>query len=665
MTYIIPNQTTKKIVQTNENDLSGNIYVTKNIDLRNNGYIKLSHFPVAIMTEDDSSSFDVTDAMFIGDENIYFLSDHLFANDSTFGISFEKLTDRNTDTNAPTPSTSEDGVCFNEVDVVSDGDYIYYNSTVAPTTWTSLDLDLDSPTQLAVFHAYNSLLVGSGNLVKMLNTAWAVTITLTLPSDYDVTALETNGNIIYIGTKHKGGGEAKLFIWDGLSSAWNSSYGVGANEVFSIRKYGASCALVTSKGQLLQFNGSSFTVLGNLPVYYKKDLVEWGDRNTTHYNISNRGMFIDGEKIYIRLNSKDNRLSYDTMFPCGLWCYTPDTGLYCLNTTSYNRITKKVVTTDNIDTTNDIVTTTDVPITGTPVMYHNDFGTSIDGLDVYTVYYVIKLSSTTFKLATSYSNAIAGTSIDLTGTGNDNQFFRFFPIYDYGHSFIKRGGAVLIVNNRYSPYSYQADNLLYTADLELPAKAVANVTTAQLPNRGYFITPKLNSSNIEDIYNNICVKHRPLGDNEKIIIKYRTTERRGLPFGSKDKQASVVGTWTDTNTFTTTLDMSLAEVGDEIEIIAGKGAGCLFHIESLTENSGTWTVNLDETFDYAVNAETMYFYVNNFKKLAEITDTNTAGVEYFDINLGENSKFLQLKIELRGLDVTIEEIQVKNTKFKS
>ena len=39
------------------------------------------------------------------------------------------------------------------------------------------------------------------------------------------------------------------------------------------------------------------------------------------------------------------------------------------------------------------------------------------GLSLATDYYVIRVSDTTFKLATSYANAIAGTQIDITSTG--------------------------------------------------------------------------------------------------------------------------------------------------------------------------------------------------------------------------------------------------------
>lgn len=55
--------------------------------------------------------------------------------------------------------------------------------------------------------------------------------------------------------------------------------------------------------------------------------------------------------------------------------------------------------------------------TGAKVTYANGGGTSITGLTSATDYYVIKVSGTTVKLATTYANAVAGTAIDLTGAG--------------------------------------------------------------------------------------------------------------------------------------------------------------------------------------------------------------------------------------------------------
>jgi hypothetical protein len=55
--------------------------------------------------------------------------------------------------------------------------------------------------------------------------------------------------------------------------------------------------------------------------------------------------------------------------------------------------------------------------TGDKVTYSNGGGTTIPGLVNNTIYYVIKSSSTAVKLASTYANAIAGTAINLTGTG--------------------------------------------------------------------------------------------------------------------------------------------------------------------------------------------------------------------------------------------------------
>lgn len=662
MTYIIPNQTTKKIVQTNENDLSGNIYVTKNIDLRDNGYIKLSHFPFALMTEDDDARLSNSDVIFKGTSGVFINGADVFEGDGGF-VKFENWA---TATDVPTPGTEEDGLVFNGKTVITDGEFLHYmNIGGTGGNWTKLDFDLFGPCQMAVFDQGDSLVIGFTNKVILINKSWVKIREIVLPSEYEVTALEVNNNLIYIGTRHDLTGEGKLFTWDGVGSR-SGSYGVDAVEISSIRKYGASCALLTNKGQLLQFNGSSFNVLGNLPVFYDKDSVEWGDSSNDHSNVSNRGMYIDGEKIYIIINmsSASKKNYFNPLYPSGVWVYTPTTGLNCLNTASYNRITTKVASSTAINTTDNTVTTTGVPITGTPLIY--EFGTgAIGGLSQRKAYYTIKVSDTVLKLAETLAGAIAGNAIDITSQGGGNHTFFFFPTYDYGHTFMRSRSSVCLLPNELNNKDYQTDKLIYTADLDLPNKVVVNQTCPILPNRGYFITPKLNSSNTEELYNEVLIKHRPLKTDEKIIIKYRTTERLGLPVGSLDNDdVPIVGTWIDTDTFTTTLNMSSAEVGDEIEIVAGKGAGMLFHIASLSENAGTWTVNLDETFPYAVNAETMYFYVNNFKKLGEIKKETSEGIDHKSVSLNKNSKFLQLKIELRGIDVTIEELQVSNKKFE-
>jgi len=60
--------------------------------------------------------------------------------------------------------------------------------------------------------------------------------------------------------------------------------------------------------------------------------------------------------------------------------------------------------------------------TGQAVVY-NATGTVITGLTSTTTYYIIRISATTFSLATSRANAIAGTVITLTGDGTGTHTF--------------------------------------------------------------------------------------------------------------------------------------------------------------------------------------------------------------------------------------------------
>lgn len=60
---------------------------------------------------------------------------------------------------------------------------------------------------------------------------------------------------------------------------------------------------------------------------------------------------------------------------------------------------------------------------GAVLVYNNGGGTSITGLTTGNTYYAIPLTSSTFSLATSAANAANNIQIDITGTGNNGQYF--------------------------------------------------------------------------------------------------------------------------------------------------------------------------------------------------------------------------------------------------
>lgn len=75
------------------------------------------------------------------------------------------------------------------------------------------------------------------------------------------------------------------------------------------------------------------------------------------------------------------------------------------------------------DSSTDIITTATATTntTGTAVKVSNSGGALPTGLSANTIYFLIRLSSTTFKLATTLANANASTAIDITGNGSGTQ----------------------------------------------------------------------------------------------------------------------------------------------------------------------------------------------------------------------------------------------------
>jgi flagellin-like hook-associated protein FlgL len=86
--------------------------------------------------------------------------------------------------------------------------------------------------------------------------------------------------------------------------------------------------------------------------------------------------------------------------------------------------TSHTIATTDVDTTNDDVTISSHGyITGQKLTYDDGGGTALGGLTDGTDYWVIKVDANTIQLAESYSDAIAGIAITLTGTGNASQTF--------------------------------------------------------------------------------------------------------------------------------------------------------------------------------------------------------------------------------------------------
>lgn len=670
--FIIPNQETKSHLQENKNNLSGTIYKSKNIDLDEEGYIKMSAPSFAVMTTDNDADFDTVDAMLPSNSTIFLNSGQVFSGDMNLNV----LTNRTADTNKPTPNVEEDVVFFNETEVVSDDGVVKYRS--ASTTWTSVTTSFTSsePIAMCAWESEGSLVVGNNNLVKFINTSWTVNATVcTLPVDYQVSSLAVQGNQLFIATRSKSGQKAKLFTINTIQVGIDYAYDVGTFEIMSVKPFKSSVALITSLGQLLRFNGGGFDTLGQLPVY--KTSLEWCDASNDYSTVANRAMTTDGDLIYINLSSltQNGFLKMIPDFLSGIWCYDDINGSlyhkYSPSATTIQIISGSNVT---VDTSANTFTLTSGNlnniVTGMPVLF-NEVTDVLTPLKESVAYYIIKTSSTVFKLATSYTNAIAGTAIDITTAGNTGQQWFVFKTLDYGWGLYGNRMAVAVLNNNHFD-STRTGRICFTADLTARTSystdlTVFNGVSPFLPNRSYFVTPRLNSSDIEDEYGNVHIKYFPLGPDDKIIIKYKDIDKRNYPFSSVQYGTNTNwnATWTSTTVFTSVADLSSVVAGDEVEIISGVGAGHIANIVSISESTGTYTVTLEEEFPFAVANDVMRFNIDNFTKLCEITSSSNEDTKgTYKIPLGRKSKFVQLKVEMRGTGIVIEELIINNTAEK-
>ena len=667
MTIRIPSPDSRRHSQLNRNDVTGTIQMSKNINLDEEAYIKLAPKTVAFFTTDDDAAFDRSDAINVGDGEILINSDQVFTGDLDLTTN-KNFNNRSGDTNAPSPSVEDDVIYFNGVPVVSDGSSVSYEGSSG--VWTDITglTSASGPTSLAVFREQNSLLRGRGNKVDRIDSSWTVQATLTIPAEYRVSSMDVVGNTAYIGTRHDADGEAAMFLWNGTGSSPQSTYGVESFEISSVKSGNSSVVVVTADGRYLRFNGGGFTELAVWPVFMTS--YQFGRSSSDYPNVTNRGMAVDGNLTYINISSElEDWRKYLQNFSSGVWCFDPSVGLYHRYSPSYTRLEVRNVNTSGVNTTTNVITPDDAsfetPVTGTPVMYSSDFGTFIGGLKENTVYYTIYNDADSFKLATSYANAIDGVAVEITGTGNSAQDFVFFTTYDYGQQYYGNRAAVAILNSRHYDNGF-AGPIAMTAEVDVDgatAKTVLCTYNSLLPNRGYFVTPKLYSVDKTDKYGVINLKHKPLADDDSFVVKYKTKETLGFPIGIEDvyESENIFGTWTSTTTFTTTLEkMENAEVGHEVEIISGQGAGFLAHISAITEDSGTYTVTLDEAFPWATNALQFRFIVDTWKKLGTIDKNRSES----SLRLDVTGEFLELKIEMRGVETTLVDIIINDKSYR-
>lgn len=653
--------------QPNNSDLDGNVYVTKNITFDHEGYLELSNSPRAMMDENIDTDFNNPAVIIFSDDYGYFVETW----EEAFELDTELLGTRPqqiTTSGVPSGDIQSDAVFFGGLMPVSqDTDLDYYDP--AANTWTDTDISLTNTSQsqhpLALFLSLSALAVGNVNTVKLYSAPLTATptqlgSTLTIPADFYITSMCYYNQNLYIATMNRFGGHAFMYVWNGQGTAAQSAYEVDSNIMFSICVHKGSVVCVTGNGSLLRYNGGGFDHLAAFPIFYT-------DRALT--DEVNIGMYknmmkSNGDILYILFSDQENQTKMTNM-PGGIWCYDEKVGLYHRYSLSNSLVQYETVTTAEVNTTTDQITVTTPQVTGTEVYYRANGGTVLAGLTDETKYFVIKIDATHIQLAATKALAVAGTAIDLTGTGSNSQTLVLFPNVDFGQFFIKRTMALCTIDRPTTLVQYGTD-LIWGAEVEQRTLSggdgMMGTVTPAVESRGYLITPKIFSDDINDTFNNINLKFSPfVSELDAIIIKYRLYDDRRdtiLITGTSSWKA----TWTSTTTFTTTqTDFSSAAVGDEVEFLRGAAGGLLAHITAISVNAGTYTVTIDETFDNYTAGDLSTVVFRNWVKWKTIVYGDTNALQYYMADqLGKEGKMIQFKIEVRGIKVRIEEFLVDN-----
>ena len=656
--------------QLNKSDKLGLIAYSKNMNFDFEGYVKLS--PRAVNLFDDSGSvanssdtdFDYPLAFGRFSSGNF----RLATADEPFDIDLSdtgKSISEDSDANNPNLTTNSHGCWWQGRFYESTATGVSYNDS---GTWTAnviTGLTSGVRHMLCVFKNLNALAVSNGNTVNLYDSSHALLVTLTIPADFEVIGMAYNNSQLGIATRlgndtEGQNAEAFFFLWDGATEQ-ATGVSIGAYSMFGIIPYDSSFIIITSSGQKLLWNGGGFQDLASFPFYVSEH--RSGDLLT---NLSyGDPMVVDGDVVYTNLGfnfSPIGKKGEQSMInnPSGVWCFDPQVGLYHRYSASISKAYFHSIASGNIDVTTNVFTTSvPIPPTGGQVIMTTQ---TIGGLKPGVVYYVIKLTSTTFKLATTKENAMNLVAIDITSVSVTN-YLMMYDIIDFAQTNTGYAGAIALWGLSKMVYRDIIFGGNYYDSSLSTLKALCTIVPF-LENRGYLVLAKLFTPNPKESIPKIYIKHKPLDTNDAIIIKVKQSEFVGIPTSAPDSSSRFI-TWVSANECTTSIDLSEVKTafddGEEmeLELTGGVGAGQMVKISEIEESGGSYTLTLEEDVVGAAANLKSFFIIDNWKFFDSIdVDSQTDGL--FEVALGEDSsgKSPQIKIELRGYETAIEDILI-------
>lgn len=651
-----------------DSDIYGSIVNSRNLDFSKDGYVQLARKAMVLYSGKTDVNFRRPIVFAATDSLIYLVTTEAIFEINPFGgqLVFSALPGN---VDAPDSGIYSDALVYQSELHVSDDDSVCaYDGSSWDRVITGLSDDYPHP--LCVSEHQVALAVGDGNLVNLYNTGYSLLTTLVLPKDHIVFCIRWRMDQLYIGTRNISGGSAKVFIWNGAGTGAQQGYSVQADWVYSMCEYQSSIAAITSAGQVLRFNGGGFDELPGASLPVASTPYSWTS-NTTDNNIigkvASRGMAAIGSSLYININGElDNESTVLpgrqlNSMPSGVWVYEPTIGMS--HRAGYNYQKKLSLAPSSVGSSVLQFATSHQAQLGDAVIASNVV--SLVGVTEGQVYYAVPGGSQALKLALTPKDALEGRTITITGTPAFNDTFDFDTYESVSSTVINNTGPIFALGK-------ERPNLFYGSEVFFAGEVMdGDMENNQIVmslgmgrNVGRFTTAKILASDIEDTFQQLVSKYTPfILDTQKLVIKYRSEERYGFPTPLRFSDLGLA-TWVTQESFTVDAryrDFKSVEVGDEIEVVEGAGAGYTAHITDIQVSGDTYTVTLDESFP--VTTEQQFdFVADNWERFTTITNEDLSENRSFDKTTLDDvhSKWVQFRVELRGFNMSIEQLLASN-----
>lgn len=419
---------------------------------------------------------------------------------------------------------------------------------------------------------------------------------LTFAAEFTVRVIYSNSNRFWIGLQHDTDGDAKIIEWDGVSSTYNNEYSLDGSFPLCGFIVNDIPYFITEKGYIFKWSGGGFVKVQSFNL--DEDRTRLLTSVTSKDTIQAYGAYVERDIVYLNIGIPMSNSASATTLNGGT--RRARSGLWIFNTTNNNLYHTM------------------------GIGQHASGGTDIDY---------------------GHGQLKQIGAVTQASTGNSKKLIVSADVYT--------GGATWVTGSANGMY-IQTNN--------------TNLSSNAGRNRGYVITSYISLKEVEAMWQAMWVKFKKFfadvggsTSSNRIIVKWRVRD----PLKEADAQdpntnnlelMNAQGDWQNTTSFKCKVPKGVV-VGNEVEILAGDNAGCSFNISALSatpDNSTEITVTIDEAAPTS-STDTFLCRFDNWNSEVAISaiDIDNQRIPFTKIGHGQ---FIQLKIELRGMEVELDEM---------